>query len=167
MESRDERLRRENEKGLQTVFRTLAVRAGVARENGMWNMFRAHKLRSWFFSTLINNKCSLEHAEIFMAHSSSLGASTNGTYYSLNIENLKETYLEYMPHLSLLAPVETKVVFSKGYEELKENLVERNGRIQKLEEKIGRLEEEKTQTEKAALEEVRALRKVLEEKGLL
>ena len=140
LESRDEELRRENEKGLQSVFRTLAVRAGVARENGMWNMFRAHKLRSWFFSTLINSKCPLEHAEIFMGHSSSLGASTNGTYYSLNIENLKETYLEYMPHLSLLAPVETKVVFSKGYEELKGDLAERNGKIKELEGKIAALE---------------------------
>ena len=135
LESRDEELRRENEKGLQSVFRTLAVRAGIARESGMWNMFRAHKLRSWFFSTLINKKCALEHAEIFMGHSSQLGKSTNGTYYGLNIENLKETYLEYMPHLSLLTPVKTKVIITEGYEELKMENVKLKEKIESLEAK--------------------------------
>jgi integrase len=118
-EAHDEELRRESEKGLQTVFRVLANRAGIARDKGVWNMFRAHKLRSWFFSVLINNGCPEEHAEVFMGHASRIGSS-NGTYYSVIIPKLKETYLQFMPYLSLLTPIEVKVIETEGYKELKE-----------------------------------------------
>ena len=157
LETRDEELRRESEKGLQTVFRTLAVRAGIARESGVWNLFRAHKLRSWFFSALINNKCPLEHAEIFMAHASKLGSSTNGTYYSLNIENLKETYLEYMPHLSLLTPVEVRIIETEGYRELtaKNEMLEK--KLVKLESREEAVNSKAAETERlwAAIDELK------------
>ena len=118
LENKDEELRKESEAGLQTVFRTLANRAGIAREKGMWNMFRAHKLRSWFYSIMLNNSCPQEFAEVFMGHISKLGSS-GGTYYTAIIPRLKEAYLEFMPYLSLLKPVETKVIESEGYKELK------------------------------------------------
>ena len=118
LETKDEEIRKEAEVGLQTVFRLLANRAGIAREKGMWNMFRAHKLRSWFYSTLLSNGCKQEYGEVYMGHISKLGSS-GGTYYTAIIPQLKEVYLEFMPHLSLLKPVETKVIESKGYRELK------------------------------------------------
>jgi len=64
----DEGLRRESEAGLQEVFRSLARRAGIARGKGTWNMFRAHKLRAWFYSTLLNAGCPMEYAGLFMGH---------------------------------------------------------------------------------------------------
>ena len=118
LETRNEELRRESESGLQTVFRQLSNRAGIARSKGTWNMFRAHKLRSWFYSQMLNNSCPQDLAEVFMGHVSKLGSS-GGTYYSAIIPKLKESYLEFMPHLSLTAPVETKVITSGSYKELK------------------------------------------------
>ena len=118
LETRNEELRRESESGLQTVFRQLSNRAGIARSKGTWNMFRAHKLRSWFYSQLLNNSCPQDVAEVFMGHVSKLGSS-GGTYYSAIIPKLKEAYLEFMPHLALLSPVETKVIESGSYKELK------------------------------------------------
>jgi intergrase/recombinase len=118
LETRNEELRRESESGLQTVFRQLSNRAGIARSKGTWNMFRAHKLRSWFYSQLLNNSCPQDSAEVFMGHVSRLGSS-GGTYYSAIIPKLKESYLEFMPHLSLLSPVETRVIESASYKELK------------------------------------------------
>lgn len=53
-----------------------------------------------------------------MGHVSRLGSS-GGTYYSAIIPKLKESYLEFMPHLSLLTPVETRVIESASYKELK------------------------------------------------
>jgi site-specific recombinase XerD len=117
-ETKNEGLRKESEAGLQTVFRQLASRAGISREKGMWNMFRAHKLRSWFYSQMLNNSCPQDLAEVFMGHTSKLGSS-GGTYYTAIVPKLKEAYLEFMPHLSLLTPVETKVIESKSYKELK------------------------------------------------
>ena len=118
LETRNEELRRESESGLQTVFRQLANRAGIARDKGTWNMFRAHKLRSWFYSQMLNNSCPQDLAEVFMGHTSKLGSS-GGTYYTAIVPKLKEAYLEFMPHLSLLAPVETKVIESASYKELR------------------------------------------------
>ena len=118
LETRNEELRRESESGLQPVFRQLSNRAGIARSKGTWNMFRAHKLRSWFYSQMLNNSCPQDIAEVFMGHVSKLGSS-GGTYYSAIIPKLKEAYLEFMPHLSLLSPVETKVIMSQSYKELK------------------------------------------------
>jgi integrase len=118
LETQNEELRRESESGLQTVFRQLANRAGIARDKGTWNMFRAHKLRSWFYSQMLNNSCPQDIAEVFMGHVSRLGSS-GGTYYSAIIPKLKEAYLEFMPHLSLLSPVETKVIESQSYKELR------------------------------------------------
>jgi site-specific recombinase XerD len=118
LETQNEELRRESESGLQTVFRQLANRAGIARDKGMWNMFRAHKLRSWFYSQMLNNSCPQDLAEVFMGHTSKLGSS-GGTYYTAIIPKLKEAYLGFMPHLSLLVPVETKVIESGSYKELR------------------------------------------------
>ena len=155
--SKNEELRKEAEKGLQTVFRFLANRAGIAQGKNVWNMFRAHKLRSWFFSTLINDGCPLEHAEVFMGHSSRLGSS-NGTYYEMVIPKLKNVYLEYMSPLSLLTPVETKVVLTEGYEELKrENDV--------LKEKIAELERLSLAPGKPSMEWMEAVDKKLKELG--
>ena len=118
LETRNEELRRESESGLQTVFRQLSNRAGIARSKGTWNMFRAHKLRSWFYSQLLNNSCPQDVAEVFMGHVSKLGSS-GGTYYSAIIPKLKESYLQFMPYLALLDHVETKVIESGSYKELK------------------------------------------------
>jgi integrase len=118
LETRNEEERRESESGLQTVFRQLSNRAGIARSKGTWNIFRAHKLRSWFYSQMLNNSCPQDIAEVFMGHVSKLGSS-GGTYYSAIIPKLKEEYLRFMPHLSLLSPIETKVIESASYKELK------------------------------------------------
>jgi len=67
---------------------------------------------------MLNNQCPQDFAEVFMGHTSKLGSS-NGTYYTAIVPKLKEAYLEFMPHLSLLTPVETKVIESQSYKELK------------------------------------------------
>ena len=135
LETKKEELRRESESGLQTVFRQLSNRAGIARKKGTWNLFRAHKLRSWFYSQMLNNSCPQDLAEVFMGHVSRLGSS-GGTYYSAIILKLKESYLEFMPHLSLLSPVETKVIESQSYKELK-------SQAEVLKERIAGLEAQK------------------------
>lgn len=138
LETRNEELRRESESGLQTVFRQLANRAGIARDKGMWNMFRAHKLRSWFYSQMLNNSCPQDLAEVFMGHTSKLGSS-GGTYYTAIVPKLKEAYLKFMPHLSLLAPVETKVIESESYKELKSQNEALNVRIGTQEKEIAEM----------------------------
>jgi len=132
LDTGDEELRKESEYGIQTVFRSLASRAGIARERGMWNMFRAHKMRSWFFTTLINEGCPKEHAEVFMGHTSRIGSS-GGTYYNAVPKKLRDTYLQYMPHLSLLGPVEVRVIETEGYKEIKTENEMLKERLKKLE----------------------------------
>jgi integrase len=138
LETQSEELRREGESGLQTVFRQLANRAGIAREKGTWNLFRAHKLRSWFYSQMLNNSCPQDLAEVFMGHTSKLGSS-GGTYYTAIVPKLKEAYLEFMPHLSLLTHVETKVIESESYKELKSQNEALNVRIETQEKEIAEM----------------------------
>lgn len=153
LDTGNEELRKESEYGIQTIFRSLASRAGIARGKDEWNMFRAHKMRSWFFSTLINAGCPQEHAEVFMGHSSRIGSS-NGTYYSVIADKLKDTYLQFMPHLSLLTPIEVKIVETEGYKEL----IERN---KGLEEKLTKLETEREERASFTEVEINLLKQVL------
>ena len=156
LDDKNEELRKESEYGIQTVFRSLASRAGISRDINVWNMFRAHKLRSWFFSTLINAGCPKEHAEVFMGHSSRIGSSA-GTYYNVIPDKLKETYLEYMPHLSLLTPVEVRIIETEGYRVLTAKNVMLEKKLVKLESREEAVNSKAAETERlwAAIDELK------------
>jgi len=121
IQTKDEQLRRESEKGLQTVFRSLCARAAISKGKGQWNMMRAHKLRSWFYSQLLNAGCPKEYAEEYMGHMAELGSS-NGTYYQAIVPKLKNVYLNFMPNIALLRPVETKIFENEAYVKVKKEM---------------------------------------------
>lgn len=135
LETHDEEIRKIDGKALSSIFRYLASRAGLSREKNVWNSFRAHKLRSWFNTQLMNDGCPKEVYEMFMGHKGQLGSS-GGTYINGKKGELKNIYLKHMPSLALTSPIITKIIDSNAYKTLQNQLDEKTEEMVKLEEMI-------------------------------
>ncbi|MFC1786857.1 tyrosine-type recombinase/integrase, partial [Halobacteriota archaeon] len=114
LETLDEEDRKLNAAGLMSMFRDVAKRMGMESDKGQWQYFRAHNLRKYFNSTLLNNGCDLFMVDFLMGHQID---ATRSAYFMADPERLRELYMRYIPFLSIES-VETRVLTSESYEKL-------------------------------------------------
>lgn len=78
------------------IYRSLSERAKKNTPRGHWGLIRAHNMRKYFNSTLINNGCSPYQVDLWMGHE--LGES-KGAYIVPDKEKQKKLYMQYMGFL--------------------------------------------------------------------
>ncbi len=125
----DERLL--DKHGLMAIFRRLSVATGRETEKGTWSLVRAHNLRKYFNSTLLNNGADLFFTDFLMGHKID---QMHEAYFRADPVKLREKYMRYLPFLSI-EDTEVKMVESPEYQELKNNYDTMCDRVKELERK--------------------------------
>src|SRR5665647_3123508 len=68
LETYDEELRKLREETVQQMYRVLCADCDLSKPKGIWNLLRAHKMRTWFNNRLREAGCSDEIKEFMMGH---------------------------------------------------------------------------------------------------
>ncbi len=126
-----EKDRKLNASGLMDMFRETAKKAGLDTKPGQWQICRAHNLRKFFDSALLNNGADSFFVEYLMGHTIS---ESKAAYYKGDPAKLKERYMRYMPYLTLTS-IETRVLESAEYTQLKDENTVLKKRIDELKSK--------------------------------
>ncbi len=111
----NEKDRKLNAQGLMDMFRELAKKTGLDTDSGHWQVVRAHNLRKFFNSALLNNGAEFFFTEFLMGHTV---GSTQSAYYKADPIKLRDRYARYVPFLSL-TDTEVHVIESEEYQKLK------------------------------------------------
>lgn len=96
LETYDEELRKLREETVQQMYRVLCDDCDLSTPKGVWNLLRAHKMRTWFNNRLREAKCNDEIKEFMMGH------EIEGTRASYFVGNPIEVKKEYMKCISFL-----------------------------------------------------------------
>ncbi|MEN6552883.1 MAG: site-specific integrase [Methanobacterium sp.] len=83
---------------MNNSFRELGRKAGFKHEFGSYRYWRSHSLRKYFISTIMNKLHDKELADYLAGHTIS---SNDRAYWFVDPTDLKERYLQALPHLSL------------------------------------------------------------------
>ncbi len=124
--------RKLNAPGLMSMFRDIAKQMGMESDKGQWQYFRAHNLRKFFNSTLLNTGCDLFLCDFLMGHQID---ATRSAYFMADPERLRELYMRYIPFLSV-EDVEARVLTSESYEALVTENQEIKSELEELKAKI-------------------------------
>ncbi len=81
-----------------TNFRRIGLMAGFKKEKGAYSFWRAHSLRKYFISTIINEIQHKDEANFMAGHKIS---EVDRAYWFVNPEKLKIIYLKALPFLSI------------------------------------------------------------------
>lgn len=131
LETHEDSVRRLDKHGLMAVFRRLARATGQETDKGTWSLVRAHNLRKYFNSTLLNNGADIFFTDYLMGHKID---QMHEAYYRADPVKLREKYIKYLPFLSI-EDTEVKIVESAEYNELKQNYDVMCDRVKELERK--------------------------------
>jgi len=105
---------------LMQMFGDTARRMGMESDKGQWQYFRAHNLRKFFNSTLLNNGADIFITDYLMGH---MIDPTHEAYFKADPVKLRERYMLYVPFLSIES-VETRVLESDAYAKLEQRMAE-------------------------------------------
>lgn len=86
----------------------------------VYNSFRPHNFRKFFYNALIDNGCDYFFAEFLMGHKID---RTRGAYFLANAEKTKQKYLRYLPFLTVTETVGPERLETEN-EELRAKLVD-------------------------------------------
>ncbi|WP_292390448.1 tyrosine-type recombinase/integrase [Methanosarcina sp. UBA5] len=103
LKTKDESLRRLNEKTVMNRYRRISEDAQKNTEKGNWNIIRSHNLRKWFNSRLLNAGAELFFVDFLMGHKID---SVREAYYRADPESLREIYRKYIPYLTIQKEVD-------------------------------------------------------------
>lgn len=115
LDTLDEEDRKLESPGLMMMLRELARVAGIDVEKGTWHVARAHNLRKYFNSTLLNNGADIFFTDYLMGHKID---AVHEAYFKADPKKLKERYMRYLPFLAL-TDTETYVIETEEYAQLK------------------------------------------------
>jgi integrase len=118
LETYDDSLRVLDKYGLMGVFRRLSVATGRETEKGTWSLVRAHNLRKYFNSALLNNGADIFFTDYLMGHKIE---ATHEAYFMVDPVKLRKKYMRYLPFLSI-EDTQVKMIESPEYMELKTEL---------------------------------------------
>lgn len=96
LKTHDEELRKLREETVQQIYRVLCDDCDLSKPKGIWNLLRAHKMRTWFNNRLREAKCNYEIKEFMMGH------EIEGSRASYFVGNPIEVKKEYMMCISFL-----------------------------------------------------------------
>ena len=101
------------------VFNSIGIAAGFKKGSGVFNLARAHNLRKFFNSQLINNGADIFFTDYLMGHKIE---ETRSAYFKADPEKLKVRYIRFLPYLTV-EETRIKIVESSEYKKLKEENV--------------------------------------------
>jgi site-specific recombinase XerD len=81
-----------------TNFRNVGLEAGYKKEKGAFSYWRAHGMRKYFISTIVNEIGDWELANFLVGHKI---PDVNKAYWYVNPEKLKQKYQKILPYLSI------------------------------------------------------------------
>ena len=131
LKTHDDTVRRLDKHGLMAIFRRLAHATGRGTDRDTWSLVRAHNLRKYFNSTILNNGGDIFYVDYLMGHKID---QMHEAYYRADPVKLREKYMRYLPFLSI-EDTEVKMVESPEYQELKHNYDTMCDRVKELERK--------------------------------
>lgn len=99
-----------------TTFRLLGLKAGFKKKYGAYSFWRAHGLRKYFISTIMNKIGDKVLADFLAGHKIS---DVDRAYWYMDPEDLKERYLKALPYLSI-DQVKVKEIKSKDVKRIEE-----------------------------------------------
>ncbi|MBC7118921.1 MAG: site-specific integrase [Methanobacteriaceae archaeon] len=98
-----------------TNFRRIGLEAGF-KKNGAYSFWRAHALRKYFISTIINKIGDKVLADFLAGHKIS---DVDRVYWYMDPEDLKRRYMKALPYLSIDG-VEVRTIEDRDYRRLRE-----------------------------------------------
>jgi Site-specific recombinase XerD len=98
LKTKDEKLRKLDEKAVMTIYRQLSEKSQKNAERGIWNTIRSHNLRKYFNSTLLNAGADIFFVDYLMGHTLD---STHDAYFRADPKGLKEKYKKFIPFLTI------------------------------------------------------------------
>lgn len=119
-----------------TNFRRIGQDAGFQKNKGEYAYWRAHSLRKYFISTIINKIGEKIIADYMAGHKIN---NQDRTYWKANPEDLKDHYLKALPYLSL-DEAKVKDVASKEFKFLKTELKQKDKEIARIKNTLERME---------------------------
>ncbi|GAB6054694.1 hypothetical protein JCM15415_21990 [Methanobacterium movens] len=81
-----------------TNFRRIGLKAGFKKKKGAYSFWRAHGLRKYFISTIMNKLGDKVLADFLAGHKIS---DVDRAYWYMDPEDLKKRYLKALPYLSI------------------------------------------------------------------
>jgi len=99
-----------------TNFRRIGLEAGFKKKDGAYSFWRAHGLRKYFISTIINKIGDKVLADFLAGHKIS---DVDRAYWYMDPEDLKRRYMKALPYLSIDG-VEVRTIEDKDYRRLRE-----------------------------------------------
>ena len=81
-----------------TNFRRIGLKAGFKKKEGAYSYWRAHAMRKYFISTIMNNIGDKTLADFLAGHKIS---DVDRAYWYMDPESLKKRYMEALPYLSI------------------------------------------------------------------
>jgi hypothetical protein len=98
LENHNDELRKHDQASFVKVYRNISEKAQKNTPKGDWNLIRAHNIRKFFNSTMLNAGADSFHVEFFMGHTLD---DTRAAYFRANPEKLRELYQKYVPYLTI------------------------------------------------------------------
>ncbi|MEJ8542911.1 site-specific integrase [Methanothermobacter wolfeii] len=99
-----------------TNFRRIGLEAGFKKKDGAYSFWRAHALRKYFISTIINKIGDKVLADFLAGHKIS---DVDRAYWYMDPEDLKRRYMKALPYLSIDG-VEVRTIEDRDYRRLRE-----------------------------------------------
>ncbi len=99
-----------------TNFRRIGLQAGFKKENGAYSFWRAHSLRKYFISTIMNKIGDKVMADFLAGHKIS---NVDRAYWYMDPKDLKKRYLKALPYLSI-DQVKVKDIKSDDFKRIEE-----------------------------------------------
>jgi integrase len=99
-----------------TNFRRIGLQAGFKKEDGAYSFWRAHSLRKYFISTIMNKIGDKVMADFLAGHKIS---NVDRAYWYMDPKDLKNRYLKALPYLSI-DQVKVKDIKSDDFKRIEE-----------------------------------------------
>jgi integrase len=99
-----------------TNFRRIGLQAGFKKEDGAYSFWRAHSLRKYFISTIMNKIGDKVMADFLAGHKIS---DVDRAYWYMDPKDLKNRYLKALPYLSI-DQVKVKDIKSDDFKRIEE-----------------------------------------------
>ena len=98
MENHNDELRKHDQASFVKVYRNISENAQKNTPKGDWNLIRAHNIRKYFNSTMLNAGADSFHVEFFMGHTLD---DTRAAYFRASSDKLRELYQKFVPYLTI------------------------------------------------------------------
>jgi len=145
-----------------TNFRNMGQKAGFKREANTYSFWRAHALRKYYISTIINATKDKMFADYTAGHKIN---SVDKAYWKFRPEDLKKDYLEVLPFLSL-DQAKVRDVETKEYKEQVEQTKEKDKVVSDLVKEIAEMKKQNQARDKF-LDKIMSNPQVIEELEVL